>query len=259
METGHGLVSIIMPSYNSSKYIAESIDSIIAQSYTNWELLITDDCSTDNTCEIVKRYATRDNRIRLFTLEKNSGSGVARNKSIKEAKGRYIAFCDSDDRWLPDKLELQVELMQQAGAEICYGSYLTCDENNVNTGIVVAYKQITYKEICRDDSIGFLTCMYDTRRLGKVYMPELRKRQDWGWKIKLMKHCSVAYGIIKPLAIYRIRKGSLSNNKRKLIRYNVKIYHDVLGLPSWLAWLKFLFQFIPWHIAKCIRIKIINQ
>ena len=190
------MVSIIMPSYNSSGYIAQSIDSIINQSYTNWELLITDDCSTDNTCEIVERYAARDSRIKLFALEENKGAGIARNNSIKEARGRYIAFCDSDDCWLPDKLKIQIELMACTGAEICYGSYLTCDENNVNTGIVVAYKQITYKEICRDDSIGFLTCIYDTQRLGKVYLPELRKRQDWGWKIKLMKHCPIAYGII---------------------------------------------------------------
>lgn len=253
------MVSIIMPSYNSSKYIAESIDSIINQSYTNWELLITDDCSTDNTCEIVKKYAETDNRIRLFVLDKNRGAGVARNNSIKEARGRYIAFCDSDDRWLPDKLQLQVELIKQTKVEICYGSYLTCDENDVDTGIVVAYKQITYKEICRDDSIGFLTCIYDTQRLGKVFLPELRKRQDWGWKIKLMKQSPIAYGIIKPVAIYRVRKDSLSNNKVKLIKYNVQVYHDILGLPIWVSWLKFLFHFMPWYIAKRIRIKIINQ
>lgn len=253
------MVSIIMPSYNSSGYIAQSIDSIINQSYTNWELLITDDCSTDNTCEIVERYAARDSRIKLFALEENKGAGIARNNSIKEARGRYIAFCDSDDCWLPDKLKIQIELMACTGAEICYGSYLTCDENNVNTGIVVAYKQITYKEICRDDSIGFLTCIYDTQRLGKVYLPELRKRQDWGWKIKLMKYCPIAYGIIKPIAVYRVRKGSLSNNKMKLIKYNVRVYHDILGLPLWLSWLKFLFHFMPWYIAKRIRLKIINQ
>ena len=109
MKTDFGLVSIIMPSYNSSKYIAKTIDSIINQSYTNWELLITDDCSTDNTCEIIKEYTAYNQRIKLFTFLENKGAGVARNKSIKEAKGRYIAFCDSDDRWKPEKLEVNPE------------------------------------------------------------------------------------------------------------------------------------------------------
>ena len=112
MKTDFGLVSIIMPSYNSSKYIAKTIDSIINQSYTNWELLITDDCSTDNTCEIIKEYTAYNQRIKLFTFLENKGAGVARNKSIKEAKGRYIAFCDSDDRWKPEKLEVQLRFMK---------------------------------------------------------------------------------------------------------------------------------------------------
>lgn len=107
------LVSIITPSYNSAAYIAEMIESILAQTYTNWELLITDDCSTDDSVKIIESYATKDSRIKLFRLASNSGAGIARNKSIEEARGRYIAFCDSDDLWKPQKLEKQVEFMQK--------------------------------------------------------------------------------------------------------------------------------------------------
>ena len=187
METDFGLVSIIMPSYNSSKYIAKTIDSIVSQFYTNWELLITDDCSTDNTCEIIKEYAAYDQRIKLFVMEENKGAGVARNKSIEEAKGRYIAFCDSDDRWKPEKLEVQLRFMVENRVEICYSSYLKCNENDKVFGIVIAPSKISYKKMTRNDYIGFLTCIYDTHQIGKIYMPTLRKRQDWAWKILLMK------------------------------------------------------------------------
>lgn len=257
--TDYGLVSVITPSYNCAEYIAETIESIQAQTYTNWELLITDDCSSDDSCEIISRYAEADTRIRLLRLEKNSGAGVARNNSITNASGRFIAFCDSDDRWLPEKLERQLDFMAKTGKKVCYSSYYTCDENGTNTGLVVAYKTINYKEIRRDDSIGFLTCIYDTEGVGKIYLPALRKRQDWGMKIMLMQKCREAVGIIEPLAIYRLRSGSLSGDKRKLVKYNVMVYREVLHYNFVHAWLKFLFDFMPHYIAKRLRLKIINQ
>jgi len=123
-----GLVSIITPSYNSSSFIAETIESILSQTYLNWELLITDDCSTDRSVEIIERYIQRDSRIKLFRLEKNCGAGVCRNRSISEAKGRFIAFCDSDDRWCPEKLEKQLAFMRGKDCALSYTSYMTCDE-----------------------------------------------------------------------------------------------------------------------------------
>ena len=123
------LVSIITPCYNSAKFIGETIDSIQAQTFKDWELIITDDCSTDNTTEIIERYIAADPRIKLYKLEKNSGGGVARNNSIKAAKGRYIAFCDSDDRWHPWKLAKQLEFMQKNDYAFSYTSYMTCDED----------------------------------------------------------------------------------------------------------------------------------
>lgn len=257
--TDYGLVSIITPSYNCAEYIGETIESIQAQSYRNWELLITDDCSTDNSCEIIEHYMSADPRIKLLRLKENSGAGIARNNSISEARGRFIAFCDSDDRWLPGKLERQLSVMKETGHKVCYASYFTCDEAGNTTGLVVAYKYINYKEICRDDSIGFLTCIYDTDGIGKIFMPTLRKRQDWGMKIMLMQKCREAVGIVEPLAIYRLHSDSLSGNKMNLVKYNVRVYREVLGYNAIHSWLKFLFDFMPHYIAKKIRLKIINQ
>lgn len=255
----YGLVSIITPSYNSAQFISETIESIIAQSYTNWELLITDDCSTDNSCEIIEQYANKDNRIKLFKLALNSGAGVARNNSIKESKGRFIAFCDSDDRWKAEKLKVQLSYMVKNNVEICYSSYLTCDEENNIMGIVVGYRSVTYSKILKDDSIGFLTCIYDTRNVGKIYMPLLRKRQDWAMKILLMQKCPVAHGIQDVLAYYRVRKDSLSRNKLKLIKYNVQVYKEVLHFNWLLSWAMFIFIFCPYHLLKKSRLLIINQ
>lgn len=247
-----------MPSYNSSKYIAKSIDSIINQSYRNWELLITDDCSTDDTCNIVRKYSEVDKRIKLFVLEQNRGAGIARNNSIKEAKGRFIAFCDSDDRWKPDKLEIQLKFMSEKQVEICFTSYLLCNENDNVFGIVVAPFRITYRDIIRNDYIGFSTCIYDTNRIGKIYMPTLRKRQDWAWKILLMKKCSIAYGLKETLAYYKVREGSLSNKKMNLIQYNVAVYKQVLKYNAVFAWIMFVCVFLPHYFMKKALFKLIN-
>lgn len=253
-----GLVSIITPSYNAEQFIGQMIESVIAQTYQDWELLITDDCSTDGSCAIIERYAQQDSRIKLFRLERNSGAGVARNESIKHARGRYIAFCDSDDWWLADKLQEQIDFMTQNSVQICYSSYYTCNEAGNITGLVASYKQISYNHIIRDDSIGFLTCIYDTAEIGKVYMPSIRRRQDWALKIQLLQKHPMAYGIIKPLACYRVREGSLSSNKFKLVKYNVQVYREVLRYNVFRAWLVFLFRFLPSYLLKKMRLRIIN-
>lgn len=253
------LVSIVTPLFNSGRFIAKTIESIQAQNYQNWELLITDDSSSDDSFDIANSYAQNDNRIRVFRLDTNSGAGAARNNSISKAKGRYIAFCDSDDRWLPNKLSTQLNILNETGASIIYSSYLTCDETDKITGIVVAFKKTTYKDILKDDRMGFLTCLYDTQKLGKVYMPLIRKRQDWGLKILLLKKAKYAKGLVEPLAIYRIRKNSLSHNKYGLIKYNIGIYRDILKYNTLRAYCKFIFDFMPHYLYKKFRLKIINQ
>lgn len=253
------LVSIIASSYNSEGYISRMIEAVLAQTYTNWELLITDDCSTDNSREIIREYAKKDARIKLFTLDVNSGAGVTRNESIKHAQGRYIAFCDDDDWWVPEKLQVQLDFMEKNNAKVCYSSYYACNEKAEVTSIVVAFKKISYRHMLFDDSIGFLTCMYDAQAIGKLYFPTMRRRQDWAFKIKLLERCGVAHGIPAPLAYYSIRQGSLSHNKFSLVKFNLRVYREILGYNVVRAWLVFLFAFFPCYVLKKLRLRIINM
>lgn len=259
MSSENNLVSIITPLYNSEPYIGQMIESIIGQTYPHWELLITDDCSTDGSCSIVERYAKLDERIKLFRLPQNTGAGIARNESISRARGRYIAFCDSDDWWCPEKLETQLDFMRKNRVQLCYSSYYTCNEEGEVDGVVVSYKSIPYSHIIRDDSIGFLTCIYDTHDVGKCYLPSIRRRQDWALKIKLLKKCGRAYGIVKPLAYYRVREGSLSRNKFRLVKYNIQVYREILNYGIIRAWLVFVFLFFPNYLLKRLRLSIINM
>lgn len=255
----YGLVSVVTPSYNCSAFIGETIESILSQTYRNWELLITDDCSTDNSRDIIEEYAAKDSRIKLLKLKENSGAGVARNNSIQAAKGRFIAFCDSDDRWYPDKLEKQLAFMSINDCAMSHTSYMTCNENDKITGIVVCRKKETLKSMCKDDKMGFLTVIYDTSKIGKIYMPELRKRQDWALKLKVLKICKEAYGMKEPLAYYRKRVGSISNNKRSLIKYNIAVYHEILGWSKLRSNLFFYFCFMPTHLKKLLFLRYLNS
>lgn len=247
-----------MPSYNSARFISASIESIIAQTFQDWELLIADDCSTDNSCAIIENYSKRDNRIKLFQLTQNQGAAVARNHSILQAQGRYIAFCDSDDLWMPNKLERQIEFMKKNNVEICFSSYIECDEQGNNLGIVVAPRSTMFRDMIKCDYMGFLTLIYDTNRIGKMIIPNLRKRQDWALKIKLMQRVEKAVSIMEPLAYYRIRGNSISRNKFDLIKYNVQVYKDVLNYNFIKAWSLFLFRFMPSYIIKTIKYRITN-
>ncbi len=255
----YGLVSIITPSYNSSKYIAETIESVLNQTYTNWEMIITDDCSTDNTCEIVEIYIKNDSRIKLLHLNENSGAGIARNNSIKVAKGKYIAFLDSDDLWLPYKLERQLDFMNKKDIGVSYTSSLTCRENGEIFAFNPAYKSVTYKQICNCDKAGTTELIYDVSKYGKIFMPSIKRRQDWAFKILLLKKSQVAYGMFETLSIYRIRTDSLSRKKIKLIRYNILVYRLILNMSLWSAWLKFLFMFVPAMLRKRFRQKVANS
>lgn len=251
----YSLVSIITPSYNSSKFIAETIEGVLKQTYHNWELLITDDCSTDNSVEIINKYVQQDSRIKLLNLDVNSGAGVCRNNSIKAAKGRYIAFCDSDDVWMPQKLEKQLALMEKMDCAFSYSSYMQIDEEGNEIGIVICNKRKTFSSMKRD-CIGCLTAIYDTQKVGKMYMSSLRKRQDWGLWLEIIAKCKVAYGVKEPLAYYRLRKGSISNKKLSLIKYNINVYRTILKYSSLKSYFLFLFMYMPSYIGKKIKNKI---
>lgn len=246
----NGLVSIVTPSYNSANYIGETIEAIQAQTYKTWELLITDDCSSDDTLDVIQEYADKDPRIKVFSLCTNSGAGAARNNSIKKAQGRYIAFCDSDDIWLPDKLEKQIALMNEKGAVCCYGAYYECNEDGLRIRILHVRSSLTFIQEKHANQIGMLTGIYDMTLIGKQYMPLIRKRQDWAMWLEVMKLCRIAVGITEPVAEYRIRDNSISRNKQSLIKYNAAIYKEVFGYPIWFAYIYTLFINIPTILFK---------
>lgn len=255
---GTELVSIIMPSYNSAAFIAYSIDSIIKQTYKNWELLISDDGSKDDTVCIVKSYIEKDKRIKLFELNENKGAGFARNNSIKEAKGRYIAFCDSDDMWLPEKLERQISFMENNNYTFTFGSYNVCNKNGDITGRVIAPSKVSLTSTKRDDKIGFLTAVYDSNAIDKLYMPILRKRQDWAYVLEILKKSHYAYAIKEPMAIYRKCRGSISHNKFSLIKYNAKVYEIVFNYSPFKSYCYLFFLFLPTYGFKIAKNKYFN-
>ena len=256
-QMNNNLVSIIMPTYDTGGMLAKSIDSILAQTYEDWELIIVDDHSDDAaTLSILQRYERMDDRIKVVYLTENMGAGYARNKAIELAEGRYVAFCDSDDRWFPEKLESQVAFIREKKCCLVYSSYVLCDQDDANTGIFIAPDIVTYAGMKRDDKIGCLTALYDVSMYGKFYFPLLRKRQDWGMFILLLRECRVAYGQKAPLAYYRIRTNSLSRNKRSLIKYNINVYHKVLGFSAVKSYLYFAFLFLPTYMVKVIKRKI---
>ena len=248
----YGKVSIITPSYNCIRYIGETIESIQNQTYDNWELLITDDCSSDGTFDLILQYAKEDERIKCFSLAKNSGAGVARNNSIKMAKGKYIAFCDSDDRWLPTKLEKQLKLMEENKCGVVYSSYFVCNDNGLVKGIILCRKSESSFSIKCDDKMGNLTFMYNEQLTGKLYMPDIRKRQDWAHKMAVMNICKTAYGVQEPLAIYRHSETSISKNKHSLVKYNIQGLMT-LGWSKTKSILFFILFFMPCYIMKCIK------
>lgn len=202
------LVSIIMPTYNCSQFIRESIDSVLAQTYTNWELLIVDDCSIDNTEEIVAMY--KDPRIRYMRNEQNFGAALTRNKALREAKGRYVAFLDSDDLWLPEKLKKQIAFMEKNGYAFTYHEYTEIDEESKPLGVYVSGKKIVgqwgMKSCCWP---GCLTVIYDTQVVGLIQIPDIKKDNDSAMWLQIIKKAD-CYLLSENLAKYRRRKGSIT-------------------------------------------------
>ncbi len=205
------------------------INSIISQTYNNWELVITDDFSSDNTTKIIESYVKNDSRIKLLKLENNCGAGVARNNSIKFAKGRFIAFCDSDDQWEKNKLELQLKFIQENDLVFSFSDYKVIDENNNYQGYVKCPNKLTYKKLLNNNYVGCLTAIYDTEFLGKLMMSKIRKRQDWVLWLSIMKKIESTKGLNTSLAIYRNRSNSISSSKFKLLKYNWSVYNQELG------------------------------
>ncbi len=242
----NNLVSIITPSYNSERFISETINSVLSQTYQNWEMIIVDDFSTDNSQKIIAKYLKKDNRIKYFGLEENSGAAVARNTGINKAEGRYIAFLDSDDLWKANKLEVQLAFMKQKKISFSYSSYELMDEEGNSLNLYrTPPDTLTYKELLKENVIGCLTAVYDTNILGKVYMPLIRKRQDFGLWLSILKRVPKAFKVPEILAQYRILNQSISSNKVGLLKYNFELFYK----HEKLSFLKSIY-YVGWNIYR---------
>ena len=212
------LVSIITPSYNTAPFIGETIESVLAQTFPEWEMIIVDDASTDNSPQIIRQYAEKDPRIKPVFLKENKGQGPARNIATDLAQGKYLAFLDSDDIWHPEKLEKHLTFMQQTGAVFSHTSYGFIDEqgNKIFKDFHVSRKPVTYKDLLKRNIIGCLTVIYDSSKLGKLYMPDIRRKQDYKLWLTILKKGYLSQPLNEVLSFYRIRKNSITSNKRNL-------------------------------------------
>lgn len=236
------LVSVITPVYNSERFISKTIKSVQVQTFQSWEMVIVDDCSTDNTVSIIQHYQKKDSRIKLIQLSENKGPAVARNTAINYAVGRYLAFLDGDDQWTPNKLKVQLEFMHKYQIAFSFTKYKIIDENGNDTGNVIDIpNQVNYKELLKDNIIGCLTVMLDTDKIGKVQMIDIRSRQDYVLWLTLLKRGYQAYGIQEVLAKYRIVGNSLSSNKLKMAKQNWKVYREVEKLSFFKSAWNFMF------------------
>lgn len=230
------LVSIIMPSYNTEQFIAETIRSVLAQTYANWELIIVDDCSTDHTDDVVSEFLG-DERIRYLKNEHNSGAAVSRNRALREARGKWIAFLDSDDLWLPDKLEKQVAFMENHDYHFSYTNYIEIDElSNPNGKRVTGPKRITKHGMYNYCWMGCLTVMYDAEAVGLIQIADIKKNNDYAMWLKVCKNAD-CYLLNEELALYRRgRAGSISTHSiKKLIGWHYMLHREVEGQNSFVA------------------------
>lgn len=246
------LVSIITPTYNCGPFIAETMDSVLAQSYTDWEMIIVDDCSTDDTRAIVERYQAKDSRFIYHCLEQNSGAAVARTRAMELAKGEYMAFLDSDDLWTPDKLERQLKFMQDHDYAFSCTAYEQIDEQGAPLGKVIkTVPKTDYNRLLLDCPVGNSTVMYSVAKMGKFQVPNIRKRNDDALWLQMLKKEKYIHGMPDVLMRYRIRSGSISANKLKVIKYHWILYREIEHLSV----LRSCFHIFWWCLIKVLRIK----
>ena len=242
----NNLVSIITPSYNSELFIKETIESVLTQTYKDWEMIIVDDVSIDNSNVIIESYINRDDRIKLIKLKENSGAAVARNIAIKKAKGRFVAFLDADDLWLTNRLEDRIAFMKENDVDLSYSSYELINESGNSLGkILNPPASLTYNDMLKENMIGCLTAIYDTKKLGKYFMPLIRKRQDYGLWLAILKQTSKAYKVPGVLAKYRVLNQSISSNKIGLLKYNFNLFYKYERL----SFAKSLY-YVGWNIYR---------
>lgn len=247
-----GLVSVITPMYNAAEYLALTIESVLRQTYPEWELILIDDCSEDDTLEIAKKYEAADARIMTLRMEQNSGMAEAINRGCEKAQGQYIAFLDSDDLWLPQKLETQIAFMQDKDCAISCSSYVQINAEGTKEGrIFKALERADYRRVLLDCPVGHSTVMYDVTRLGIQVVPNIRKRSDDALWLQILKVVPYIWGLQETLVQYRLREKSLSRNKFTLVKYHWKLYREIEKMSI----LSSVLHIVYWGIIKVLRIK----
>lgn len=246
------LVSIITPTYNCGRFIGETIESVLKQTYNDWEMIIVDDCSTDNTKEVVETYKIQDSRIKYHILEKNSGAAIARTIAMNLASGDYMAFLDSDDLWMKDKLERQLSFMKKNDYNFTCTAYEQIDERGESLNRTIRTKARTdYNGVLLSCPIGNSSVIYNVKTLGKFEVPNIRKRNDDALWLQILKKEKNVYGMSEILMKYRIRANSISSNKLTLIKYHWKLYRDIEHLSIFRS----MFHIGCWVFIKVMKIK----
>ena len=250
-ESKQPLVSIVVPVYNAARFMDDTIQTVQNQTYQNWELLLVDDCSSDDSVLIIQKYLKKDKRIKFFMLSENSGAAIARNTGIDNAKGRYLAFLDADDLWVKNKLELQVSFMQEKNAAFSFTGYEFADENGKPNGKKVHVPEtITYNQALKNTTIWTSTVMLNAQKLEKdaMHMPLIKRGQDTATWWKILKKIVHADGLDEVLSYYRRTNDSLSSNKLKALSRTWNLYRNVENMNSINAINNFI-----WYATNAIK------
>lgn len=245
------LVSIIIPVYNAASYLEETINSIQNQTYSNWEAIFIDDCSSDNSYSLIKKYQKEDKRIKLIKNKTNSGAAISRNNGISKAKGDYLCFLDADDKWHPKKIANQIKFMQKLNCEFSFTGYQFADEKcNPNGKIVSVPDKINYQQALKNTTIWTSTVMFDMNKLSKkdIYMPNVKRGQDTATWWKVLKKIKYAYGLNEVLSYYRRTNDSLSANKLTALKRTWNLYRNVEHLNILSSFYNFC-----WYCFNAVR------
>ena len=245
------LISIVVPVYNAGAFIKQTIEMVCQQTYPHWELLLVDDCSQDNSRLLIEEYGKRDSRIHLITKKKNAGTAQARNTGVQQARGRYLAFLDADDVWLPRKLELELEFLKERKAAFVFTAYEFGDEDARGTGkIVHVPERLSYREALSRTIIFTSTVLFDLQKINRelIQMPDVASEDTATWW-KILRNGYIAYGLNQVLTIYRRPKKSLSSNKLVAIQriWNLYRKEEKLSLPL------SLWNFTGWAFRAAFR------
>jgi glycosyltransferase involved in cell wall biosynthesis len=235
-------VSIIMPCYNAELYVAEAINSVIEQTCTDWELIVVDDCSTDNSTEIIRSFCEKDHRIRYYKTEHNSGGAtVPRNLAIEKATGRFIAFLDSDDIWLPTKLEQQIKIFVDEKTAVVFSNHEKINAKGERKNrVVIAPSKVSYQQLLKENVIRCSAGIYDTKKTGKFYFQNVG-HEDYVLWLSVLKQGYIARNTNTVTILYRMQKNSLSGNKLQAAKWTWNIYRNVENLSLTTSWYYFLF------------------